>query len=60
MTDFDKCKRCEREVIVTDSGIVIHLAAFGGLNRGCRAASFTEDTLWDDSIPRTWYAAVAK
>lgn len=54
------CRRCGRTVVnvgTDEQQRWIHLAADGGLNVGCRAASFTTEGGWDDNIPRSWKAA---
>jgi hypothetical protein len=56
----ETCSRCGRQIIVSSSGFVTHVSADGGLNRGCRAASFHPDHGWDDNIPRSWSAKRAK
>lgn len=50
------CRRCGRAVVDL-GGKWTHINAAGGLNVGCRAASFTAGAGWDDNIPRTWTAA---
>lgn len=55
-----ECRRCGREII--DIGPAgrsrwTHIAADGGLNVGCRAATFTVEGGWNDDIPRAWKAA---
>jgi hypothetical protein len=52
----EKCARCGRTILITERGYVTHVNAEGGLNRGCRAATFTSERGWDDSIPKTWKA----
>lgn len=53
------CRRCGRAVV--DLGDKwTHINAEGGLNVGCRAASFTFDAGWDDDLPRRWTAAPNK
>ncbi len=54
--DDHACRRCGRAVIDV-GGNWTHINAEGGLNVGCRAASFTEAGGWDTEIPRTWKAA---
>lgn len=56
----ETCSRCGRQIIVSSNGYVTHVSADGGLNRGCRAASFQPDHGWDDNIPPSWYAKRAK
>jgi hypothetical protein len=54
--DHPKCRRCGRRIVAAGSGWR-HFGANGGLFAGCRAASFTEDKGWDDTLPRSWKAA---
>lgn len=56
----EKCARCGRELVVSETGFVTHLAEDGGLNRGCRAASFDNETGWDDSLNKSWKATRPK
>lgn len=57
---FDEsCQRCGRQVIISGN-FVTHVSADGGLNRGCRAASFVSEEGWDESLPRSWYAKTPK
>ncbi len=49
------CIRCGREIVCRLDGTWTHRSADGGQNTGCRAASFTSESLWDDAIPHTWY-----
>jgi hypothetical protein len=49
--DHQHCRRCCRS-IVFDGYRWTHLAADGGLNVGCRAASFTDEDGWDESLDR--------
>jgi hypothetical protein len=54
------CRRCGRAVVNVGSderSRWTHVAADGGLNVGCRAASFTTEGGWDDDLPRSWKAA---
>jgi hypothetical protein len=54
------CRRCGREIIdigPAGSPRWTHIAAAGGLNVGCRAATFTVEAGWDDDLPRAWKAA---
>lgn len=54
------CRRCGRTVvnIGTDQRPRwTHIAAGGGLNVGCRAASYAPGGGWDDDLPRSWKAA---
>lgn len=56
------CKRCGREVVNIGGASEprwAHLAADGGLNVGCRAASFTSSDGWAD-IPKSWKAIPAQ
>jgi hypothetical protein len=62
-THLDFCRHCDRKVILgprwsNGRRDWWHLAADGSLRRGCRAASFTDEYGWDDSIPRTRLASV--
>jgi hypothetical protein len=57
---YETCSRCGQQIIVSSSGFVTHVSADGGLNRGCRAASFHPDHGWDHNIPRSWSAKRAK
>lgn len=50
-----QCRRCGRGV-VQDGNRWTHLAADGGLSIGCRAASFTDDDGWDESLDPNWKA----
>jgi hypothetical protein len=52
------CERCGREVVNIGGATQLrwtHLAADGGLNVGCRPASFTASDGWGD-IPKSWKA----
>jgi hypothetical protein len=52
------CKWCGRNVVF--EGVRwTHLAADGGLSVGCRAASFTADEGWNDSLSKNWKAQPA-
>jgi hypothetical protein len=53
------CERCGRRVI-SIPGFVTHLGEDGGLLRGCRAASFTVEDGWDDSLDKRWTAKMSK
>lgn len=55
-----RCRRCGQRVVdvsISDSPRWTHVAADGGFNVGCRAASFTADAGWDDNVARSWRAA---
>ncbi len=55
-----RCRRCGRAIVNlgSDQGTRwTHLSADGGLNVGCRAASFAPGEGWDDDLPRSWKAA---
>ena len=51
------CRRCGRAIVEAVSGRWTHLAADGTLVVGCRAASFTRDQGWNDTLDRGWRAA---
>jgi hypothetical protein len=54
------CRRCGRTVVnigTDERPRWTHVAADGGLNVGCRAASYTPGCGWDDDLPRSWKAA---
>jgi hypothetical protein len=54
-----RCRYCGRIVVARSSSgnnRWIHLAADGGRNVGCRAASFTVENGWDDNLDRSWKA----
>src|SRR5690606_4583028 len=44
------CGRCGRAVVNPSGDRWTHLAADGGLFIGCRAASFTDENGWDESL----------
>jgi hypothetical protein len=55
-----RCRRCGRRIVnigTDDRHRWTHVAASGGLNVGCRAATFTTEDGWDDDLPRSWTAA---
>lgn len=54
--DVHECRHCGRQVIRVGTGWR-HLSANGGLNVGCRAASFTPGRGWDDTLDRSLKAA---
>ncbi|MEA3076508.1 MAG: hypothetical protein QOF60_1416 [Actinomycetota bacterium] len=54
------CRRCGRTIVnlgLDGDNRWTHVAADGGLNVGCRAASFERGAGWNDALPRTWKAA---
>jgi hypothetical protein len=54
------CSWCGRRTVVhVWRGARVHIGADGTLNRGCRAASFTSDKGWDETIPKHRNAKVA-
>lgn len=61
---FGECGRCSRTVVrqhswpapTTRAEGWYHVGADGYFWRGCRAASFSKEDGWDDSIPRAWTA----
>lgn len=53
---IEKCARCGRTILTTDTGYTTHQGADGHLSRGCRAASFTVENGWDDNLKRSWLA----
>lgn len=53
----NECRRCHKSihlVVGLRSEFWVHDSDG---SRGCRAATFTKDTGWDDTIPRRWTAA---
>jgi hypothetical protein len=52
------CGNCGAPVIITPfkSGLVHE----SDMMKGCRAASFSVDSGWDDSLPRTWNAKLTR
>jgi hypothetical protein len=50
-----ECGLCGRPLVQTFSGKWTHQSADGGTNVGCRAASYTQETGWND-LPRHWRA----
>jgi hypothetical protein len=58
--DVEPCRHCGRDIFEDARGVWQHKAADGGLNRGCRAASYTADKGWDDSLRRDWKAEPRK
>lgn len=49
------CKRCGHPVMdPLNSGRWVHNTS--SMDRGCRAASFSRDGRWDDSLDRHWVA----
>jgi hypothetical protein len=57
------CRRCQRSILRgarwRDGYHWWHIAEDHSLRRGCRAASFTTENGWDDSIDRKWMARPA-
>jgi hypothetical protein len=54
------CRRCGRTVVnvgTDEQQRWTHIAAGGGWNVGCRAASYTTEQGWDNDLPRSWKAA---
>lgn len=52
--DMGLCGNCKTPVITTPFKVgLVHAADF---MKGCRAASFSVGSGWDDSLPRTWNA----
>ena len=51
------CRRCGRAIVNPSGSRWTHLSSDGGLNVGCRAASFTSDEGWDDTLARSWRAS---
>ena len=52
------CTRCGRRIVDVGDGQSrwTHLLADGGMNVGCRAASFVAGAGWDESLDRGWKA----
>lgn len=50
------CRRCGRRIVNPGAGWT-HLGADNTLVVGCRAASFTSEGGWDDTLDRRWHAA---
>ena len=50
------CRLCARPIVNPSGEKWTHLAADGTLVIGCRAASFTNETGWDDTLKVAWKA----
>jgi hypothetical protein len=53
------CRHCDRQVIRSGQLSRTHLAADGTTKVSCRAASFTVEEGWDDTLKRAWRASPA-
>lgn len=47
------CRRCHKPIVSVSGSFWVHLADF---MVGCRAASFTPEKGWDESLNRRWKA----
>jgi hypothetical protein len=54
--DVVKCRRCGRACYEERADVWTHVSADRGTSRGCRAASFTSDKGWDETLRGTWKA----
>ncbi|MFE2867250.1 hypothetical protein [Embleya sp. NPDC059259] len=57
--DRDECTKCQQP-IETDSRDRERWVHSSDRSRGCRAATFTVESGWDDEIPRSWAATPRK
>lgn len=56
--DKGLCGNCNAPVITTP--FKVGLVHASDMMKGCRAASFSVGSGWDDSLPRTWNAKLSK